>query len=65
MFLSNGIPVAFEAFTQYQLESSHLSANALNCIKKLLSGENVSQETSGMGKREWLEFCQIIYKTGI
>ena len=56
------VPVAFEAFTQYQLESSHLSANALNCIKKLLSGENVSQETSGMGKREWLEFCQIIDK---
>ena len=56
------VPYAFEAFEQYQLNSSQLSANALNCIKKLLSGENVSQENSGMGKREWSEFCQILDK---
>ena len=56
------VPFAFEAFEQYQLNSSQLSANAMTCIKKLLSGGNISQETSGMGKREWLEFCKLIDK---
>ena len=56
------VPFAYEAFEQYQLNSSQLSANAMTCIKKLLSGGNISQETSGMGKREWLEFCKLIDK---
>ena len=56
------VPFAFEAFEQYQLNSSHLSSNGLSCIKRLMKGEDVSQENSGMGKREWKEFCEIIGK---
>ena len=47
------VPFAFEAFEQYQLNSSHLSSNGLSCIKRLMKGEVVSQDNSGMGKREW------------
>ena len=56
------VPFAFEAFEQYQLNSSHLSSNGLSCIKRLMKGEDVSQDNSGMGKREWKEFCEIIGK---
>ena len=56
------VPFAFEAFEQYQLNSSHLSSNGLSCIKRLMKGEVVSQDNSGMGKREWKEFCEIIGK---
>ena len=56
------VPFAFEAFEQYQLNSSHLSSNGLSCIKRLMNGEDVSQDNSGMGKREWKEFCEIIGK---
>ena len=60
--VKNWVPSAFEAFEQYQLNSSHLSSNGLSCIKRLMKGEDVSQENSGMGKREWKEFCEIIGK---
>ena len=60
--VKNWVPFAFEAFEQYQLNSSHLSSNGLSCIKRLMKGEDVSQENSGMGKREWKEFCEIIGK---
>ena len=56
------VPFAFEAFEQYQLNSSPLSSNGLSCIKRLMKGEDVSQDNSGMGKREWKEFCEIIGK---
>ena len=56
------VPFAFEAFEQYQLNSSHLSSNGLSCIKRLMKGEDVIQDNSGMGKREWKEFCEIIGK---
>ncbi len=56
------VPFAFEAFEQYQLNSNHLSSNGLSCIKRLMKGEDVSQDNSGMGKREWKEFCEIIGK---
>ena len=60
--VKNWVPSAFEAFEQYQLNSSHLSSNGLSCIKRLMKGEDVSQDNSGMGKREWKEFCEIIGK---
>ena len=56
------VPFAFEAFEQYQLNSTHLSSNGLSCMKRLMNGEDVSQDNSGMGKREWKEFCEIIGK---
>jgi len=28
----------------------------LDCVKRMLKGEEVTQENSGMNKREWREF---------
>ncbi|MDP7601669.1 MAG: FAD-dependent thymidylate synthase, partial [Rhodospirillales bacterium] len=49
------VPIAHNAFIQYRVGGVGLSAAALAVVKKLLAGESVSQEDSGMSKREWRE----------
>ena len=50
------VPKAFQAFLDYQLNSIHLSSQAVECLKKKLKGEKIAFENSGMSKREWDEF---------
>ena len=52
------VPKAFKAFLDYQMNSIHLSAQAINCLKRKLHGEKVSFEKSDMSKREWNEFLE-------
>jgi thymidylate synthase (FAD) len=33
-----------------------LSSTALDCVRRMLRGESVTQENSGMSKGEWREF---------
>ena len=49
---------AFKAFLDYQMNSIHLSRQAMNCLKRKLQGEKVSFEKSDMSKREWNEFLE-------
>jgi thymidylate synthase (FAD) len=49
------VPIAHKAFMQYRVGGVNLSAATLDIVKKMLAGENVSQEDSGMSKREWRE----------
>ncbi len=49
------VPVTYEAFEQYRLNSASLSQNALSMVKKMLQGESVTFEESGMSRREWNE----------
>ncbi|EPX83725.1 FAD-dependent thymidylate synthase [Salipiger mucosus] len=50
------VPFAYRAFEDYRMGGENLSAAALDCIKRMLAGEDVTQETSGMSKGEWREF---------
>ena len=52
------VPKAFKAFLDYQMNSMHLSRQAIDCLKRKLQGENVSFEKSDMSKREWNEFLE-------
>jgi thymidylate synthase (FAD) len=56
--LERWVPFTYEAFLQYRKEAAHLSKNGLETVKKLLKGEKVTQEESGMSKREWQEFTE-------
>jgi len=56
------VPLAYEAFEEYQLHNQQLSASGLSSLKRILDGENVTQESSEMSKREWVDFCKIIGK---
>jgi thymidylate synthase (FAD) len=49
------VPLCHEAFAEYVMGGARLSATGLAVVKRLLAGEAVTQETSGLGKREWRE----------
>jgi len=49
-----------EAFRQYRLGGAHLSQNGLNVVKRMVAGEKVTQEASGMSKREWSELMETL-----
>ena len=50
------VPLAYAAFEDYRMGGVTLSAKAVECVKRRLAGEVVTQETSGMSKGEWREF---------
>ncbi len=50
------LPLAYGAFEDYRMGGVTLSAKAVECVKRRLQGEVVTQETSGMSKGEWREF---------
>jgi thymidylate synthase (FAD) len=58
--LKRWVPLCYEAFVQHRLGAATLSKNALSVVKRRLAGENVTQESSGMGKREWLELQALL-----
>ena len=49
------VPAACRAFEDYVLGGAHLSAGALDAVKRMVAGETVTQDDSGLGKREWRE----------
>jgi thymidylate synthase (FAD) len=51
------VPISYEAFVDYRQGAQTLSRLEVEIIKKLLNGEMISQETSGLSPREWKEFA--------
>ncbi len=49
------VPAVFDAFSEYRLGGTHVSKTGLEVVKRLLAGEPVTQENSGLSKREWRE----------
>ncbi|MGL9726086.1 MAG: FAD-dependent thymidylate synthase [Wolbachia sp.] len=56
------VPLTYNAFVEYSLESACISRTGLEIIRKLIKGENVTREESGIGKREWDELMSILDK---
>lgn len=48
-------PFATEAFIEHVKEAKTFSKTQLEVIKKMIKGEAVNQETSGLSKRDWNE----------
>ena len=59
--VADWVPAAYAAFEDYRLGGATLSAKGLDCVRRILKGEQVTQETSGMSKGEWREFEGIVY----
>ena len=53
------VPAAFAAFEDYRMGGVTLSSKAIDVLKRMLKGEEVTQETSGMSKGEWREFSEV------
>ena len=54
------VPFAYGAFEDYRLGGANLSATGVACLRRMVKGEEVTQETSGMSKGEWREFMGVV-----
>jgi thymidylate synthase (FAD) len=57
-------PMTAEAFRQYRLGGAQLSERGLAVVRRLLAGETVTPEESGMSKREWSELMAVLGRDG-
>ena len=53
--LKKWVPITYEAFMDYRVGGTEISAKGKTVIQKLIKGESVSMEKSGLSKREWNE----------
>ncbi len=58
--VADWVPAAYAAFQDYRMGGATLSATALDCVRRMIRGEAVTQENSGMSRGEWREFEQIL-----
>ncbi len=49
------VPITYDAFMDYRVGGTEVSAKGKIIIQKLIKGENVDMENSGLSKREWNE----------
>ena len=54
------VPNCYEAFVKNNQTGKNFSGPALDVVKKLLKGEKISQENSGLSTREWTELMTIL-----
>lgn len=52
------VPLTYEAFMDYKMGAVTLSRISASVIRRLIAGEQVSFETSGLSAREWRELVE-------
>jgi thymidylate synthase (FAD) len=58
--LKSWVPITYQAFMDYRMGGASLSSKGLATIKRMLTGEKVTQEQSGMSKGEWRELMGVL-----
>ncbi len=58
--LKRWVPLTAEAFEEYRMGAAQISATGLKVVRRLLAGEAVIQEDSGLSKREWRELMETL-----
>ena len=56
--LKKWVPITFEAFMDYRVGGTEVSAKGKSVIQKLIKDEEISMEQSGLSKREWNELME-------
>ena len=56
--LKKWVPITYEAFMDYRVGGTEVSSKGKLVIQKLIKGENVTVEESGLSKREWNELME-------
>jgi thymidylate synthase (FAD) len=54
------VPLTYAAFTDYRMGAYALSAKGLAVVKRLLKGEQVDRESTGMSPGEWRELMETL-----
>jgi len=52
------VPITYDAFMDYRVGGTEVSAKGKVVIQKFIKNENISMEESGLSKREWNELMQ-------
>ena len=52
------VPITYEAFMDYRVGGTEVSAKGKLVIQKLIKGQNITIEESGLSKREWNELME-------
>ncbi len=53
--VADWVPAAFGAFEDYRMGGAQFSGKGMEVLRRMLKGEQVTQETSGMSAGEWRE----------
>ena len=54
------VPITYDAFLDYRVGGTEVSSKGKRIIQKLISGEEVDVEKSGLSKREWNELMSAL-----
>ena len=52
------VPITYEAFMDYRVGGTEVSAKGKSVIQKLIKGQNITIEESDLSKREWNELME-------
>ena len=52
------VPITYDAFIDYRVCGSEVSSKGKAIIQKLIKGEEINIENSGLSKREWNELME-------
>jgi thymidylate synthase (FAD) len=58
--LARWVPMTHAAFLEYRMNAALISATGLAVIRRLLAGETVAFEASGLSRREWHELMALL-----
>lgn len=53
--LKRWVPITYAAFMDYRMGATEISQKGLDVVRRMVKGEKVDAESSGMSKREWNE----------
>ena len=59
------VPAAWEAFRDYRLGAATFSQQMLEIVRRMIAGEQVTQQQSGLSKREWDEMMAVLKPASI
>jgi len=58
--LKKWVPITHESFLDYRQNAQNLSAQGFAVVKRMIAGEKVTEESSGLTKREWAELQETL-----
>lgn len=58
--LERWVPMTHAAFLEYRMNAALISAAGLRVIRRLLAGEAVDRQSSGLSPREWRELMAVL-----
>jgi thymidylate synthase (FAD) len=59
------VPITYQSFMDYRVGAAEISSKGLKVIKFMILGKKISQEDSGLSKREWNELMEKLDKKNL